>query len=317
MGEIHSGWYKTHRPTSLDKYIFQNEEVEKAFYKYVEQGDMPDILLSGHRGTGKTTLGLILKNAMGISDIDFLKLNASDDNSVDDIRHIIKPFINQLSVGKWRLVFFDEADSLTPQAQDALKSMMEDEYRNARFIFTCNKPHKLTPELRSRCTEYEFTALNKTKMKEMGIDILLDHGMIIDNDNMSQIFEVLDEHLSITYPDLRQFITSLERHFSDGILSSPSYTEKELEFLAEFLVCVDNNAWTEIRDIIYGELPTDEIGNIYRFLDRNLHEINKFSSNEELRSKGYLVLAQHASEHEKVAIPELNLTACMIKLCRL
>lgn len=316
MNNIRSGWYKLYRPKTLEKYIFQSSEDKQSFYEYVKTGDIPDLLLSGHRGVGKTTLALILKEAMGVEDIDFLRLNASDDNSVDDIRHIVKPFMNQLSLGKWKLIFFDEADSLTPQAQDALKSMMEDESRNARFIFACNKPHKLTPELRSRCTEYKFKTLNKTAMKSMAFDILLDHGMEVHDVDITKINSILDEHITATYPDLRQFITSLEKHYVNGELLEPGYNESEMEFLAEFLLCVDQNSWIDIRNIIYEDLPTEEIGNVYRFLDKNLHEIDKFK-NKDLAAKGYLILAHHVSEHEKTAIPELNLTACMIKLCGL
>jgi len=122
--------------------------------------------------------------------------------------------------------------------------------------------------------------------------------------------------LAMSYPDLRKFINSVEKGFDDGKLLPPSYNEKDLELLVEIMVGVDDGDWRRIRDIIYEDLPSDEIGNVYRFLDSNLHEIEKFN-NTALTARGYLTLAHYAALHDTAIIPELNLTACAIKLCEL
>lgn len=313
---ITSGWYKLYRPDSINDYIFQNDADALKFNEYITALDFPDLMLMGHRGTGKTTLSYILKRALDIPDIDTLILNASDANSVDDIRNTVKPFINSLSIGKFKLVILDEADALTPQAQEALKSMMEDPDRNARFIFICNKPHKIIPEIHSRCTGYNFSALDKMAMKKIGLEILQDRGMDFSSIETKELVEILDAHLKFSYPDLRKFITSLEKGYTNGTLSPPSYNEKELELMVHIIVKIEEGDWKGIRDIIYQDLPTDDIGNVYRFIDSNLHEIDKFN-NTPLSAKAYLALAHYAALHDTAAIPELNLTACMIKLCEL
>jgi DNA polymerase III delta prime subunit len=317
MNKISTGWYKIYRPNTIDKYIFQNDSDKANILRYIENQDIPDILLTGHRGTGKTTLAYTLKNELDVPDMDFLVLNASDDNSVDVIRNLVKPFMQSMSLGKWKLIFFDEADALTPQAQDALKSMMEDEIRNARFILTCNKPHKLIPELKSRCTEYKFSDLDENAMKAVGLEILIDQGLNIQTVDRDELSATLDTHVKLTRPDLRKFITSLEKNFIGGELLPPTYSEKDLEILVELLVKIELNDWHGARNIIYEELPTDEISNVYSFLDRNLIEIDAFKNDIDLLKKGYAILGLYAHRDTTMVIPELNLTVCIIKLCEL
>lgn len=313
MSKITTGWYKLYRPKSIDDYVFQNEGIERNFRKYIEQKDFPDLLLAGHRGTGKTTLRYILQNEIQIPELDILVLNASDDNSVDDIRHKVKPFINTLSVSKFRLVFLDEADALTVQAQEALKSMMEDEDMNARFILTCNKPHKIIPEIRSRCTEYTFTSMDKGSMKRIVLKILLEQGMDLKSADPEELTALLDAHLELSYPDLRKFITSIEQGYDNGKLNPPSV--ENIESFVKILLFIDQNNWIGIRNLIHEELSPDDVGSVYRFLNANLNEIEKCSGSEDTMRKVVITLAHYAALHDTSAIPELNLSACMAKVC--
>lgn len=313
MSNIKTGWYKTYRPKNIDQYIFQTESEKSLIMKYIESQDIPDLLFSGHQGTGKTTLALILKDALNISDLDFLRLNASDDNSVDNVRNEIKSFIGTMSVGKYKIVFLDEADALTIQAQDALKSIMEDESRNARFILTCNNPNKLTPQIRSRCTEYKFKSLNKNLMKAEAVKILLDVGCQLDIKNTAKLNEQLDEFLALSYPDFRKFLTLLEKHYKDGVLHSPEYEDVQLEINVSILTNICNSNWKSCRDIIYESMNKDSIIDCYKFLDDNMDELMP----ETNQKKAYLALAHYAALHETVVLPELNLLACIIKLCEL
>lgn len=320
MSNITCSWYKLHRPTTIDGYVFQNHADELKFKEYIDLQNFPDLMLMGHRGTGKTTLAYILKMACNVQDIDTLVLNASDENKVDDIRHLVKPFINSLSMGKFKLVILDEADALTMQAQEALKSMIdnaEDSELNARFILICNKPHKIIPELHSRTTGFNFTSMDKPSMKKIGLEVLQDHGMDFSAVDQAELLETIDAHLKFAYPDLRKFITSLEKGYTNGALVPPSYNERDLELLVSLIVSIEDGDWIGARDIIYEDLPTDDIGNVYRFLDTNLYEIGKFHGSDSLAAKAYTTLAHYAAQHEVVAIPELNLTACIIKLCEL
>jgi DNA polymerase III delta prime subunit len=315
MSKLTTGWYKIYRPKSIEDYIFQNQQDEEKIRQYIESGDFPDLLLFGHRGTGKTTLAQLLKHELKIDDLDVLFLNASDDNSVDDARHKIKPFINTLSVGKFRLVVLDEADALTTQAQEALKSMMEEEDYDARFILICNKINKIIPEIRSRCTEYAFNGFDRTEMIRIALTILENQGMNLKAvDNQKELLDTLNAHLEYSYPDLRKFITSIEQRYDGEKVLPPMVNE--IEMLVELIMMIDAGNWKRIRDIVYQELPDSEIVNVYRFLNSNIQEIDKFK-NEESAKKAVIILAHYASLHGTVAIPELNLLACLTKLCDL
>lgn len=316
---ITTGWYKLHRPRQLKDYVFQNDTEKDIFNKYVENKDIPDLMFVGHRGVGKTTLALLLKKELGVDDIDFLRLNAGDDNSVANIRNKVKPFMQQLSLGKFRLIFFDEACSLTPEAQNALKSMMEDEHRNARFIFTANHPHKIIPEIKSRCTEFVFNGTDKKDMLSVGLKILSQHGLAlnVDTDGRKKILDTLNQHLDSTYPDFRKFITSLEQHYTNNQLLPPTYNENDLELMAKLILNIERGDWKSARDLIYQELPTDDISRAYMFIDQNLSEMSGFSENIDRLKKAYGVLAMFAYRNQTIALPELNLTACIIKLCDL
>jgi DNA polymerase III delta prime subunit len=317
MNRISTGWYKVYRPTKIKDYVFQNDFERDKILGYIKNGDIPDLLLSGHRGLGKTTLGLILKNELGIDDIDFLWLNASDENSVDTIRSTIKPFISSMSMGDFKIVFLDEGDSLTPQAQKALKSMMEDEARNARFIITCNQPEKIIPEIRSRCTEYKFSGLSKKSMKEIGLKILMDRGLDAKHVDVDELSQNLKSHLNVAYPDFRKFITGLEQHYVGGKLLPPTIHERDLELYVELVMGIEEGNWQKCRDLIYERLPTDDITTVFSFLDQHMNEVSGIGDNPEKMKRAFIILANYAYRNETIAIPELNLLSCVIKLCDL
>lgn len=317
------GWYKKYRPKTIDEYIFQNDLMKEKMLSYIESGDMPDLLFHGHHGTGKTTLALLLKENLGIDDVDFLMLNASDENSVDTIRNTIKPFIQTLSLSRFKLVFLDECDALTPQAQSALKSMVEKAdqdftHKNAVFIFSCNKVEKVIPEIRSRCTEYRFSVMDRKTALSVGAQMLVDEGIDISKYESTKEFkDTLMEHLEYTYPDLRSFFNSLEKHFVDNILLPPQVDESEFEPYLDLLSHIGTGDWAEARDLIYRKFDRDDMETIYHFLDSNITELESVEKNKEAQKMIYATLAAHAFRNETIALPQLNLTACIIKICEI
>lgn len=314
MSNLNTGWYKIHRPTKIKDYIFQSDFERDRILGYIEDGDIPDLLLSGHRGLGKTTLALILQEELGVEEHDVLKLNASDDNSVDTIRNTIKPFISTMPMGKFKIVFLDEGDNLTPQAQAALKSMMEDEARNARFIITCNNPDKIIPEIRSRCTEYTFKGLSGKQMKKVGLNILMAQGLDVKHQDAKELGDNLESHLKASYPDFRKFITGLEQHYVGGKLVEPSAVSGDVELFVEILMGIEERDWKKCRDLIYERLPTDDVTNFYRFLDGHMDQVTGIGESPEVLKKAYVILANHVYRNETIVIPELNLLSCIIRL---
>lgn len=168
----------------------------------VEKGDIPHLLFhSLAPGTGKTTTALIIKHKLGC---DTLMLNASDERGIDTVREKVKAFASTASTnGKYKLVFLDEADSLTPVAQDSLRNMMETYYSNCRFIITCNYINKISGPLLSRCQKFKFSLPNKAEIKDRLAHIIITEDIKIED-------EAIDELICKHYPDIRSCINKID-----------------------------------------------------------------------------------------------------------
>ena len=140
----------------------------------------PHLLLSGTPGIGKTTMAKILVHEIGIEDADVLDVNASRETGIDFIRNKIVPFISSIAWGPFKVVLLDEADRLSPQAQDSLKGIIEEYSNYARFILTCNNPNMVVPALHSRCQQFHFTKLDQTEFTARAATILLDENVEFD-----------------------------------------------------------------------------------------------------------------------------------------
>jgi replication factor C small subunit len=143
----HTLWVEKYRPEELAGYVGNHAIIEKVRI-YLESGDVPHLLFYGTAGTGKTTLAkLIAKNI----DCDLMYINASDENNVDTVREKIKSFASTIGFRQWKLIILDEADYLTPNAQAALRNLMETFSKTTRFILTCNYVEKIIDPIQSRC----------------------------------------------------------------------------------------------------------------------------------------------------------------------
>ncbi len=313
---LQTPWALKHRPANLKEFIFQDQQTKDLVARYIEDKSFPNLLLIGHRGTGKTSLALLLKQQLGIDDMDFLALNASDDNSVDVIRTKVKSFIGTFALSEFKIVLLDEADYLTPSAQAALRGMMEDEEfsTNARFILTGNKAHKIIPELRdSRLTEIVFKAPDRDAMLLRAVKILKKEGVTIDDDSLGLLEKYLDE----SYPDFRKLLVRLERHTVNGKLTD-SETGKSTgnEFLVDLMDMMESNKWGSIRGYMAENTPDDQWEEVYRFLYDYIGEVVSFKSADK-QDQAIVVIADHLYKHAFVADPEINFAACIIKLSKI
>jgi len=303
-------WEIKYRPTNLDNFIFQDENNKNIFLGYIKDKSIPNLFFAGHRGIGKTTLAMILKNELGIEDVDFLKLNASDDNSVDVIRTKIKNFVTTFAMGPFKIVFLDEADYLTPNAQAILRAMMQDEEitSNARFILACNYPKKVIPELRSRCHEFTFNTLSKDEMLMRLATILKNEKIKIGN------IELLDKYVDIAYPDMRKLIILAEQNTMDGKLLEPVNLDTSIEYKLEILDALAEGDWEKIRTIVCDNVDGDDWVEVYRFLYEYLNETGKFKTDTKKWKMGIVTIAEYLHRHSSIADPEINFTACILRL---
>ena len=200
---------------TVDGYVFRDDAQRQQVKQWITDGTIPHLLFSGNAGIGKTTLAKILLNQLEINDLDVLEINASRTNSVEDVRDKIVNFVQMIPFGEFKVVLLDEADYLSPNAQAALRGVMEEYHTTARFILTCNYPNRIIPALHSRCQGFHIERIDQTEFTARVAEIVLTEGVTPDLD-------ILDTYVKATYPDLRQCINMVQMNCVDGALVPPS-----------------------------------------------------------------------------------------------
>ena len=173
MSKSNSLWVEKYRPSSLDTYI-GNDHLKSKVSIYLESGDLPHLLLFGRAGTGKTTLAkLLVKNI----ECDYLYINASDENNVDTVRTKVKNFASTIGFKDLKIIILDECDYITPNAQAALRNLMETFSRHCRFILTCNYVERIIDPIQSRCQSFQIVPPSK---KEVAVHLsnILKHPLL-------------------------------------------------------------------------------------------------------------------------------------------
>jgi replication factor C small subunit len=285
-----------YRPEKIADYVFQNESHKDRFTKFIAEQSIPHLLLKGHRGTGKTTLAFILKNELGVADGDFKVLNASDDNSVDTIRNSVKGFSQTMPLGDFKIVFLDEADYLTPNAQAALRRMMEEYADTVRFILTCNKPHKIIDELKSRCQEFLFNEFDKGEMAVHAFEILKKEGV----KNIEA--EIIKAYVDESYPDMRKLLQNMEGNIIDGVLVESMDVDDTARLMVNVVEQLTKGKWLEVRENIIQNVEGGEWDDIYRFLYDNIDQVEGFDDIMNWK-KAIIIIADHIRFNQQVADP--------------
>lgn len=305
----HKLWVEKYRPQTLDDYVFHDENQRTAIESMIEDGSIPHLLLSGVQGSGKTTLALIIINALGVDKMDVLTLNASDENSVDVMREKIKAFISTYAMGDFKIVHLEEADYVSLAGQAVLRRMMEEYADSARFILTCNYENKIQPAIKSRCQHFRFTKHDITDVTENVAGILIQEHVKFDLD-------LLDKYVRVGYPDIRKIINMLQQNSRTGTLM-PLVSESEAgDYKFKLLGCIETDDWFAARKLACEQVAAEEWEGVYRFLYENLDKAPKFSTQEKWEA-GIVVVADHLYKHSIVADPEINAAAMFIRLTQL
>lgn len=305
----HKLWVEKYRPQTLDDYVFHDENQRVAIEGMLENGSIPHLLLSGVQGSGKTTLALIIINALGIDKMDVLTLNASDENSVDVMREKIKSFVSTYAMGDFKIVHLEEADYISLAGQAILRRMMEEYADTARFILTCNHENKIQPAIKSRSQHFRFTKHDIDDVTENVASILLQEHIKFDLD-------LLDKYVRVGYPDIRKIINMLQQNSHTGTLM-PLMSESEAgDYKFKLLEYIETDDWFSARKLACAEVVAEEWEGVYRFLYENLEKAPKFSVQDKWEA-GIVIVADHLYKHSIVADPEINAAAMFIRLTQL
>ena len=301
-------WVEAYRPKTVEDYVWQNGSQRNTVMGWIEQKAIPHLLFSGSPGTGKTTLAKILINQLGISNYDLLEINASRDNSVENVRNVVTGFVSTMPFGDYKIVLLDEADYLSHNAQSVMRGLMETYSESARFILTCNYPNKILPALHSRCQGFHIDNVDETEFTARIANILIQESVEFDID-------VLDSYVKATYPDLRKCINLVQLNSHGKVLVMPdSKSASTSDFKLDAVNLFKQGKVREARELICSKIRTDEIEELFRWSYDNL---GLWSKTEAGQDKAILVIRTGLVNHALVADPEINLSATLVELSQI
>jgi replication factor C small subunit len=300
-------WVEKYRPETIDGYVFRDDHQRKQIATWIKDKSIPHLLLSGVAGIGKTTLAKILIHEIGIEDYDVLEINASRTNSVEDVRDKITNFVQMIPFGPFKVVLLDEADYLSPNAQAALRGVMEEYHSTARFILTCNYPNRIIPAIHSRCQGFHVERTDQTEFTARVATILVEENIEFDLDT-------LDLYVKVAYPDLRKCIQLVQQNSTEGKLESPNKGDAGgADWKFDMVDLFKEGKINEARKMLCGKLRAEEMEEVYRWLYDNLSIFGE----EQKQDSAILIIKQGLVDHTICVDSEVNLAATLVKLARL
>ena len=301
-------WVEQYRPKDVDGYVFRDEAQREQVKQWIKETTIPHLLFSGAAGIGKTTLAKILINALGIDAYDVLEINASRENNVDNVRNNITNFVSTMPFGTFKIVLLDEADYLSPNAQAALRGVMEEYSQTARFILTCNYPHKIIPALHSRCQGFHIEKVDHTEFTARAATVLVTESVEFDLD-------VLDSYVKATYPDLRKCLNLLQMNAVDGKLKTPSESNTgTADYKLAMVDLFKAGKVREARTLLCSQARPEEMEEIFRWMYDNLE---LFARTEEQKDEAIIAIRKGAANASLVADQEINLSATFTELMQI
>jgi replication factor C small subunit len=298
-------WVEKYRPQTIEDCILP-DALKNTFKEFVKQGNIPNLLLSGTAGVGKTTVARALCNEMGC---DYIIINGSDESGIDVLRNKIKNYASSMSLsGGRKVVILDEADYLNPNStQPALRGAIEEFASNCSFIFTCNFKNRIIDPIHSRCTVIDFKA-NGSKAK-MASQFFHRVCGILDTEKVTYEKEVVAAVVSKHFPDNRRILNELQRYAAGGVIDKGILASVTDVRLNELIAALKGKDFAAARKWVTNNLDNDP-SRIFRGIYDGLYEQLQGNSVPQL----VLILAKYQYQAAFVADHEINLIACLTEI---
>ena len=301
----HLLWVEKYRPATIEDCILP-DAIKETFQEFVKRKEIPNLLLSGTAGVGKTTVAKALCNEIGC---DYIIINGSDESGIDVLRNKIKNYASSVSLMCGRkVVIIDEADYLNPNStQPALRGAIEEFASNCSFIFTCNFKNRIIDPIHSRCSVIDFK-INGSKPK-LASQFFKRVENILSQEGVTYDKEVVAAVITKHFPDNRRILNELQRYSVSGSIDKGMLSNVSDIQLADLLRALKDKDFASARKWVTNNLDNDP-ARIFRKLYDSLYESLKPQSVPQL----VLILAKYQYQAAFVADAEINLVACLTEI---
>ena len=299
-------WVEQYRPKTVDDCIFP-QNLKNTFKEFVEQGNIPNVILSGGPGVGKTTIAKAVLDEIGAT---YMMINGSEESGIDVLRTKIKNFASTVSLeGGRKYLILDEADYLNPQStQPALRGFMEEFHQNCGFILTCNYKNRLIEPIHSRCSVIDFS-IPKSEKQNLALDFMSRVESILVLENIKYEKKVLAEVIQRHFPDWRRTLNELQRYSVSGCIDAGILIDMAEINIKELMLFMKEKEFTNVRKWVVNNLDMDSVrlirsvyDSLYTFLDHSTipHAV--------------CILADYSYRGAFVADQEINTLACLTEM---
>lgn len=299
-------WCEKYRPKKIEDTILP-AELKETFQQFVNQQNIPNLLLNGPAGCGKTTVARAMLEELGC---DYIIINGSMNGNIDTLRNEIKNFASAVSLsGGRKYVILDEADYLNANStQPALRNFMEEYSKNCGFILTCNFKNRIIDPLHSRCTVIDFK-IKKSELPALATQMMKRLVGILSNENIEYDKAVVAEVLKKHFPDWRRVINELQRYSATGKIDSGILVNLQEVSLKELMTMLKERDFTNMRKWV-GENVDNDADVIYRKIFDQANQYLTTSSVPMI----ILIIGKYQYQHAFAADSEINLVCCLTEI---